>query len=71
MAGVPRRDEQEIVLGSPVGVEVEMDVDRPETPIRVDRDGFESADSNNLASVKMDGIEGGATDGLSDSEMHE
>jgi hypothetical protein len=68
--GVPR-EEPEIVLGSPVGVAGEMDVERPETPIRVDVEGFESADSNSLASVEMEGIEGGETDGLSDEEMHE
>jgi hypothetical protein len=50
-----------------------MDVERPETPIRADVEGFESADSDSLACVEMDGIEGedGQTDGLSDDEMRE
>lgn len=50
---------------------MEMDVERPETPVLVDGEGGESADSNSLASVRMDGIEGGETDGLSDDEMRD
>jgi hypothetical protein len=47
----------------------EMDVDRPETPIGVDGEGIESADSISLASVEMEGVEG--ADAFSDYEMQE
>jgi hypothetical protein len=50
---------------------MDMDVERPETPVLVDGEGGESADANSLASVRMDGIEGGETDGLSDVEMRD